>query len=558
MASYRAQYPERFKNPEDASQAEVLFEQLCAQGLLVSELQWRKTVEPVGLDEQEPLITRAAFVTKDRPALLARALTSLEKNLSRLDRKVTAIVYDDSTDDETEHVVNEFHLRRSTRTLQVAYAGRSQKRRYLDQLQARSGEHLEILRFALDGLFDCGPAYGANMNAALLDNAGLTYACLDDDVVCALAPAPDFRGGLTLSSVPLDECWVYCTRPEALSAAQFGRANGDSATLLELHERLLGKPVGACMSEFSRYASVELSGISPRMTTNLAKYGGRVAATMLGIAGDSGTSNSNWCLLNGESRNRLWETKDRFEALNRSHEVVRFLRDFVISDSSRFMNYACALDAREILPPFLPLMRNMDGVFAATLRKCDKARYVGHIPAMILHDPPQRCVTTFGDRGPRLAELVMMAVTEAETGRGVDDLASNLSAAGRHLEDIGRMRRRKFELWLSDRYCEYAASGIRACEATLTSSEDAPQFWRDAIIGQQRAYRALLADTSNPGASDLRAGSAGCDAVTWTQQLILLFGRLLQAWPAIYGAALSLRRDGITIAELAAARCRAA
>ena len=57
-----------------------------------------------------------------------------------------------------------------------------------------------------------------------------------------------------------------------------------------------------------------------------------------------------------------------------------------ITDSGYCMALNLGLDNRHLLPPFLPVQRNQDGVFAAVLTLCGSG-CTGFLPWMVLRAP---------------------------------------------------------------------------------------------------------------------------------------------------------------------------
>jgi len=338
---------------------------------------------------------------------------------------------------------------------------------------------------------------------------------------------------------------MYPTRADGIASSNCDR----SANVLGLHETLLGKHVASCARDCKRQnGSLNLSQISPSFATSLMTRGGKVAATMLGTVGDSGIGSPNWYFLKGESRERLFAMAERIPELTLSNEVKRCVIDHVISDCPLFMACACAFDGRETLPPFFPVMRNSDGVFANTLRACNRNCYIGHIPWTMPHDPPPRCVVP-SKPGQRLSDLIISLVKPTTHNFGSDDVSSGLRMIGKRLQHVGEIQRSGFEAWLKNRHSEYAASMIRACEFALAESPSGPPFWQNAVKTYAASLRNILESPIEFVPSDLSQGNPGKELTGLTQKLILNFGELLQAWPEIERAAKGLRQQGLQLSE---------
>ena len=54
------------------------------------------------------------------------------------------------------------------------------------------------------------------------------------------------------------------------------------------------------------------------------------------------------------------------------------------------MSIHCGLDNRLALPPFMPVLRNGDGVFAQVLKACQPRHLIAHLPVAALHLPGEQ------------------------------------------------------------------------------------------------------------------------------------------------------------------------
>src|SRR5262249_5355306 len=125
----------------------------------------------------------------------------------------------------------------------ASYAGPEERARFADSLCRHGGFPAEVVRFALLGPDTHPITTGANRNALLLQGAGNLSLQVDDDTICSVAPVPEARDGLRLSSfIDPTEFWFFREGEPASPPGGF-----QDADFLNLHEQLLGRDVGACV-----------------------------------------------------------------------------------------------------------------------------------------------------------------------------------------------------------------------------------------------------------------------------------------------------------------------
>ncbi len=488
----------------------------------------------------ERSIDTIAIVTKDRPPLLERCIASLVRNLSEYDRACRICVYDDSSNAASEAIVRAAAKAQHYGGITLEYAGPQQKRRYIDLLTTRSLISRQAIEFLLTDVYSCGPTYGANLNWILLGNIGRLIACLDDDMICKMGRHPDQASGGDLSSeADPTLCRVYADRRSALDSLTYCAAD-----FLGLHERLIGKSVPQSVLALNDTGKMNLSGMEAPFVSELAGYGGSVVATMLGVAGDSGTSNDNWFELNFRSRRLLWSADLPWEIVSGSHEVVRCVPEFTVTDKAFFMSGACSMDNAEPLPPFFPVLRNQDGVFATLLRRCCPGRFIGYIPWVVVHDPPPGPAQMHAYSGPRLSEILLSALTSGDLDAGAWGAGCDRVEIGRRLERIGNYGPVAFRTWITHQCLRVIIGKVQLCKAVLARHPEAPREWRTGLSNHIARLEGLLT-CGHVAASDLHDGMTPAGATALTQRLIAEFGRALYSWDDLRVECGRLQNEGI-------------
>jgi hypothetical protein len=273
---------------------------------------------------------------------------------------------------------------------------------------------------------------------------------------------------------------------------------------------------------------------------------------MAGIAGDSGIGVTAYLFVDAASQARLTRSEQDYLAAVSSRQVFRAVRRATITDGTTCVAVNLGLDNRGLLPPFIPVQRNSDGLFASELRACFHDACLGHFPFAILHDPEQtrrQNLSNYWERKRQLRTPELLA--HLMSGRAMPQHAINAAAAlrdfGANLLDIGSMADADFQETL--RRQVWSASGVDP------ESSAAPQI-PPAVAPFYRRYREqhfqLLRESITQerylAPWDLQALGAPEEVQRLTRELVRRFGELLAAWPEIHAAALRLRARGVELA----------
>ncbi len=548
LKSWLSEFPGVFAGPVGSKRAAEILNGFIENGLFVSAERWYEAVQQCA-PNRTGSIGRIAILTKDRPYELKRCLESIIASGQRYGTDIKLTVYDDANNDDARVSIREVIAGKDDGVArQILYCGQTHKSAYLQRLHTYSGVPAETLRFAFGGGQAVGPTYGGNLNAAMLGNIGTMYACVDDDTVWRISRSARFSQSLSISRAIPEDCALYPTRAEAIENVVWD----DQEDLLKCHEMLLGKSIGQCIGEITKLGGrVDVSAIAPCVATSTMLHGGRVVATMTGVAGHSGSERVYWHLLHGDALARLNANDHLYRRLKNSREVVRVANNWTISDTPALMAYAMGVDGREPLAPFLPVLRNQDGVFAKVMRICDSSRYIGHIPWAILHDPSKsaRC-TPATDVRPRLADIVIGALQVFDSTMLSCDITENLCTVGKYLEDIACLGNGGFSRWLKSRYCDYLASWLRLCDGVAGGDASNTDGVRHEVERNIMALKEAMAGASHIWwPIDVTCPVNDPTAIEVTRALLRSYGRLLTEWGTIWDAAGQLARSGVRLSE---------
>jgi hypothetical protein len=489
-------------------------------------------------------ITTVGIPTRDRVPSLARCLAGLVEVVRRGPGSPDLVVVDDSTPADRRAATREvLESLRGRYPGRLFYAGPEAKERFARRLAAHAGLDPDDVSFGLVNVERCPVATGTSRNLLLLHAAGELLLQLDDDTVCRLAPAPGARAGLVRTSRH-DPTEFWFPEPGA------PEPGGPFAPhdLPAVHESLLGKE----MAELPSVVEPELSRAG--VTSPRAEHG-RVRVTAAGVAGDSGMSSPLYLLtLGGESRDRLVGSEAVYRAAVGGGPLLRAVTRPTVGHGSVCQALNLGLDLRELLPPFMPVQRNQDGVFAALIRACCPDTYFGFLPWLIVHQPPHARVFTGDDLARSVTSVrsdhVLQLLIRASATRCAGTVADNLRAVGEALAGLGALPPGEFAELVRLRVSEQRTGLARRFAALLEEHGGRPDWWAADVRRLRDVLQGSLAGSADAAPDDLCRAFGADAALPLFQRLVSRFGRLLRCWPAMVDAAGDLRARGVRPADV--------
>jgi hypothetical protein len=502
--------------------------------------------------ERPGAIAATVIPTCNRLGPALRCLDDFVRCAKRFGRDGAFVVLDDSPDADVRRQYREALRAVAQReAVAVLYAGREEKRRFVDALVGEGGPSAlprHVVEFALFGAEGLTHVIGANRNASLLHTVGEAFLSTDDDTRARLALPPDEEEGLALASTgdPTD-FWFFRDRDAAFGAARF-----DDQDPWARHERLLGRELVSCVADHAD--SVDLDGASGALLTTLVSGGGRVRVTASGIVGDCGMGAPTYYLtLRGASHERLVSSEAGYDVLRTTRDVLRVAPRWTITDGSFLMATSVGLDNSALLPPFFPVQFNEDGIFGVTLRSCFERGFIGYPPCAIQHDPPERRAHTAQDLYRRQSlvctpDVVLHCLASHAQGPATREPAQRLRALGRHLKDCGTLNPRDFAEFVRIQRWRQLSASVSQLEDSLAVYPGAPASWTDDVQRCIDESNECLRRQDDVAPADLVAGRSADEARALMQRLLVGFGELLEYWPDIHEAARTLRQRGHALA----------
>lgn len=452
---------------------------LAEEGFLTSEQQLLEDIKACARPSlQPPPIASICLLTCRRSELLGRAVSSFTQNARAFGKSAYSLVVDDSGSPEAEDQNRQvLSAARTEAGGTVLAAGFAEREAFARLLAERADLDPALARFSLLGSGDCPISTGAARNCALLATVGDGMVFVDDDTVCRLAPVPQQQPGLVITSRKNPpEFWFYSDHRTARESVNFAEKD-----FLGMHESLLGRDLGACVTTHEERAPVDLQPMSSRLELALRREGGRVLATAVGTVGDSGAGSSGYFSLDPNSQRRLLQSEDAYRAAVENRQIFRSVTRTTINDSFS-MAVNLGLDNRDLLPPFLPVQRNSDGIFGNILERCFPQGYYGLLPWGLLHAPAQPRRQSFDGlwrdlAGVQTAHVFDMLIRSFPgIPRGMDN-ATALRRLGLYLSDMGSMKLDDFEEVLRIQAWHAGSWQISQIERRIKDKERTPDFF---------------------------------------------------------------------------------
>ena len=532
---------------------ESAYRELLSQGLLISARAFHSSLfEKTGEQAAPPPISSLIVTTRDRTTPLQQCLASYIENNEKHGRRPEYIALDDSRNKDQGAKLKAALAPLAAGGARISCAGMEEKTRFADELIRVSkgdGLPLDIVSFALFGDDAYSRTTGANRNALLMAAPGELSLIADDDTVCRPTVLNEPDAVLALSSMKDPTVSrFYGDRKQLVHSVRAADID-----LFASHEKLLGRSIAACMSSIGPGSELNLERVNPDSVYFFGRAVKSVKATAAGFWGDSGVSSAHFIIeLRGESRDLLMQSRKLYTRAKESREVFRGVSRYTISDGAVFIPMNAGVDNRSLLPPFLPVGRNSDGIFAMTLRVCAEDALIGHIPFAVHHCPQEgRRYAQNADSiaAPGLPEI-LSAITHAFNPlAGRADISDRLSDLGEFLVDVGSLTIADFNGHLESLWVAAASRYIGYLEYLLDLYHGEPDYWAEDVRSFIEKLTDFTVRQSAAAPRELLETQTPDQAMETCRRVVRRFGELLQWWPVIDDAARKLRAAGIRLAQ---------
>ena len=260
-----------------------------------------------------------------------------------------------------------------------------------------------------------------------------------------------------------------------------------------------------------------------------------------GIAGDCANSTPVYAWGSQELKAALAERPDQLAAALDSRNGVCIADRPTLTHHLGCMAYCVAIDNSDLLPPFLPWVRNEDGVFGALIEALMPKTVSADLPWGVVHDSPGRNSSTAADSAwrPCVADLVIALLHPAARAVRFGTLAEMTAEVGRAFLRYGEAS----DSSLKDFCTEVSLSRLRHHLTRISEWQDvfsaggmSVDSFRGALI--RSSHSALVAPPRDLAHSTYENSWDGL------RHLFHDFGSLLVQWPALWSAAHAVRKSG--------------
>lgn len=494
----------------------------------------------------ESAIEWLAIPTYNRQKEVYRALESYGRHLARFGAKAKVFV---AAGAEETSSSDEYMLKLSRCAgCFVSYAGRAEVDAYAARLCSDGGIPPSVVRFALLGDGFAGPAIGANRNVILLQSHGSLVLSVDDDTICRPASAPALaRRQLYLQGeADPTEFWFFANRQLAEASVQpFDRG------ILAEHEAILGRKVSALVGNAELTVGVSAERICSHLLQAIAKDTGRVVLTLNGVVGDSGMHSADGLVLHRgyETRRRMDECAETFALALTSSEVIRQSANLTVCHGAPVMSTFLGYDNRILLPPFLPVYRNEDGLFGAMVEACVPGGFCGYLPFVLAHAPgATRSYSRLRWLTIRVADIFLALIGHCVSNT-FGTTEARLRCLGQFLLSISSTPDREFMAFIRIRLTEMAVASLNRHVNLVSEWDNPPEF---ASVEMQRQIRCLhelvtMLARELVVVDLIEAGYSLADQPFVLKALVRSFGEVLSWWPDILEKMQSLRVRGYEV-----------
>ena len=469
---------------------------------------------------------RSIIVTNQRPGVLAGALSLFSNtHVTQLNNIITGLTILDDSQNEDIQSQNRQVAADAAEAAGVAliYLGRREKKKFIGKLvEDSSPEVRQSADFALFGGKGFGLfSPGGNRNAGLLFHAGEKCFSIDDDV------EPRASGLKSREQIKAAAFSLSAGKPPLLFLP-FGQQKRMDSLLAQSSEKLFlnaveefGSLLGAGAENYS-----SATGVSAAVQTKIA---------MAGIRGGRWYRNPNAYLETEAAwHKRIWPRRNEYHTAKVNPFALVVSPELQYSNMAFFITTCYAWNGTEIMPPFFPLLRGDDSVWAQLVRICYPESPIAHIPFCVDHlrsahtpfstqdfDADENTLTDFLARFMEKIAPELIPLSPQDSLRGV----------GRRLLSLAGLSAKSMQEFITQLNLEFTGYRIVHLEEKLHNSRGCSRYWKADMQGYIQKLQTSPHGQWIP--ADFINQKNGNGEKLFRQYLCNI-GNLLLAWPEIW------------------------
>jgi hypothetical protein len=342
--------------------------------------------------------------------------------------------------------------------------------------------------------------------------------------------------------------------PSAWKATEINEAfvlnENTSWDVVGQHELFLGKTLPDVAAEHR--ANLQLNRSSDRLLVDLSKGSGQIVITFTGVAGDPGMRSTAPIAMQRRYESRFaMDNELQYSEDLKLRDIVRHFSSTTICRSGFPMTTAVGIDHRVLLPPFLPVGRNEDGLFVAAVKRIHPQAYFAHLPFALTHKPgDMRKNDPAWTSSTRIADQIIEFVASWPEPPRQQAADARCRSLGDFLIGLSCMSQPDFEEMTRVLLLRRATRLINDCETAIARYDGQPAFWARDLSDRIAEIRqaAIRAEFTVP--CDLAALFSSEQLHEATQRLLRQFGELLYWWPEIVKATRNLADGGVRLGRI--------
>ncbi len=528
-------------------QADILavLKTMLDSGIMVSAKQAcdnLKNSQPVQLASQGPDQPVVAIITWERPAALERLLKSIAVNCAT-DKIYRFYVIDDSRNPDNIGQNREL-VAKYARALKtpLQYFGQSEQRSLQKALILKLPEHEKAIRFLADqSLWYDQWTSGLARNLALLLSCGRRLVMLDDDTICDVYQPCRQRSDITFSDSPRDADFFA---REKEWASQHQSINPDP---IDRHMQCLGMSFSQALTTLGKnnFKPGSLKDATALQLSEL-RHDSPVLITECGSLGCPGTGSNTWLPnISPESLKAMLASPQK--TINALHTRLVWSGCQQPHFSPRpNMSPITGFDNRQLLPPYLPILRGEDRLFGHLLDYLVPTAITLDYPWAVPHLPIPRRNWQDSDRDftPEggfpwfFSEQILVQRSSCLATQPMDRLASLATI----FNDLAAATAESLIIRQRDSVLQHTSKQLQHLENLLITAHDAPDAWQAYLEQGIEQLKTGLDQVSRKDftAKGLPASLQGNELVVFWQDTWSGFANALRAWPDIRAAAAGL------------------
>lgn len=492
--------------------------------------------------EDSPVVV---ITTWERPDSLARLLNSMQKNCAT-NKFHHLYVVDDSRNADNiarnRELVAEAAFGLKT---PVQYMGQSEQQKLISSLVAKIPQHEDSIRFLADHT-----RWREHWTTGLARNFGLLLSCgrrlvmLDDDTICDVFEPGKQRPDISISNTPRNADF-FANENEWLDQRQ--ALNPDP---INRHMQCLGFTMSEAIDKFGS-GNLKPAGLAKADTEMLNELSAasKILVTECGSIGCPGTANNTWLPFMSETSLQYMLASE-----HRTHHALntRMIWNGRLQPhfgSRPNMSQITGFDNREMLPPYLPILRGEDRLFGIMLNFVFPDSVTLDYPWAIPHLPmPARQWTekdhdfTVGSAFPFYYSEEIIGESQRCQAEGPEARLADLTF---WFKDLSAAPGKKLFETHRDLALQNISEHLQLLSDLSQKAEKAPEAWKKYLeqgVNQLGASLGAVSSNDHPvkGQPDFLEGD---ELIQFWKQTWGDFAIALEAWPEIRTAARQLQEN---------------